>query len=60
MSKVSWDEKICEHAGNCVKGLPSVFKVENGRFVIDENAAGADEIKAVIETCPSGALKFQD
>ena len=33
MSKVTWDAKVCEHAGNCVNGLPSVFRIEDGRFV---------------------------
>ncbi|MEW8354434.1 MAG: (4Fe-4S)-binding protein [Candidatus Thiodiazotropha sp.] len=60
MSKISWDEKICQHAGNCVNGLPQVFKVENNQFVIKENAAGVEEVKAVIKSCPSGALKYND
>jgi uncharacterized Fe-S cluster protein YjdI len=60
MSKVSWDENTCQHAGNCVKGLPDVFKIENGAFVINKDAASVDEIKAVIEQCPSGALKLND
>jgi uncharacterized Fe-S cluster protein YjdI len=59
MSKVTWDEEVCVHAGKCVQGLPNVFKVEDGKFVIDESAAGADEIKSVVGQCPSGALKYQ-
>lgn len=59
MSKVTWDESQCQHAGNCVNGLPSVFRIENGSFVIDENAAAVDEIRAVVDTCPSGALKVE-
>lgn len=59
MSNVTWDESVCIHAGKCVEGLPQVFKVENGQFVIDESAAGADEIKSTVEACPSGALKYQ-
>ena len=27
------------NAGECVKGSPSVFKVEDGQFVIDTDAA---------------------
>ena len=60
MSKVTWDEKVCEHAGNCVNGLPSVFRIEDGRFVIDASGAANDEIRAVVATCPSGALKMED
>jgi uncharacterized Fe-S cluster protein YjdI len=59
MSNVTWDESVCIHAGKCVEGLPKVFKVEDGKFVIDESAAGADEIKNTVGTCPSGALKYQ-
>ncbi|MCU7931012.1 MAG: (4Fe-4S)-binding protein [Candidatus Thiodiazotropha sp. (ex Codakia rugifera)] len=60
MSKLSWDEKICQHAGNCVNGLPTVFKLENGQFVIDENAASSMEIQKAVDNCPSGALKYNN
>lgn len=60
MSKLSWDESVCEHAGECVKGLPEVFKIENGQFVMDENAASSEQITAVVARCPSGALRYQD
>jgi len=58
MSNVTWDEKVCSHAGKCVQGLPQVFKVEDGKFVIDEGAASQEAIKNVVAMCPSGALKF--
>ena len=60
MSKISWDEKICQHAGHCVNNLPQVFKIENDQFVIKENGAGVEEIKTVVKGCPSGALKYND
>ncbi|MEJ2621853.1 MAG: (4Fe-4S)-binding protein [Candidatus Thiodiazotropha sp.] len=60
MQKLSWDENTCQHAGNCVKGLPTVFKIEDGSFVIDESAASSEEIVKVVNSCPSGALKYQD
>lgn len=59
MSKVTWDEKVCSHSGKCVGGLPEVFKIEDGSFVIDESAASDDEIKNVVAQCPSGALQFE-
>lgn len=55
---VTWDENVCSHAGKCVQGLPKVFKVEDGKFVIDENAASQEAIKYVVAMCPSGALQF--
>lgn len=60
MSNVSWDQDVCSHAGKCVQGLPQVFKVENGEFVIDENAASAEQIKNTVAQCPSGALQFKE
>jgi len=58
--KVNWDEKVCEHAGVCVKTLPAVFKIEAGNFVIDPSAASESEIKDVVAKCPSGALSVED
>jgi|TARA_B100001105_G_C22035817_1_gene291847 uncharacterized Fe-S cluster protein YjdI len=58
--KVKWDDKICIHAGECVKNLPSVFKVVDEKFVIDESGASEDEVKRVVGLCPSGALKVED
>jgi uncharacterized Fe-S cluster protein YjdI len=58
--KVKWDDKICIHAGECVKNLPNVFKVVDEKFVIDESGASEDEVKRVVGLCPSGALKIED
>ena len=58
--KVKWDDKICIHAGECIKNLPSVFKVVDEKFVIDETGASEDEVKHVVGLCPSGALKVED
>lgn len=58
--KVQWDEKTCIHAGECVKGLPQVFKIEDGKFVIDSSAAPEAEVRAVVGKCPSGALTIAD
>ena len=58
--KVKWDDKICIHAGECVKNLPSVFKVVDEKFAIDESGASEDELKYVVGLYPSGALKVED
>ena len=58
--KAKWDDKICIHAGECIKNLPNVFKVVDEKFVIDESGASEDEIKRVVGLCPSGALKIED
>jgi len=58
--EVKWDQNSCEHAGVCVNSLPNVFKVEDGNFVIDTNAASEAEVLETIAKCPSGALTVQD
>ena len=55
--KVTWDEKVCTHSAKCVENLPSVFKVQDGRFVIIQDGASQDEIRRVVGMCPSGALQ---
>jgi len=56
--KVSYDAQVCIHAGNCVKSLPAVFKVADGRFVIDQNGASDADIRQTVAACPSGALRI--
>jgi uncharacterized Fe-S cluster protein YjdI len=58
--KVTWDENTCSHAGKCVQGSPTVFKVEDGKFVIDQSGASEDEIRNTVSQCPSGALTIED
>lgn len=55
---VSWEPKLCIHAGNCYRGLPEVFKPQS-RPWISVDAASADEIAEVVMTCPTGALHFE-
>ena len=54
--KVKWDESTCIHAGKCVENLPTVFKVEDGEFVIDQSGASEEAIRETVAKCPSGAL----
>ena len=58
--KVNWNEDVCTHSANCVKTLPQVFKVEDGKFVTDTNAAPESEISAAVSKCPSGALTIEE
>jgi len=59
-AKVTWDAEVCVHAGNCVKGLPAVFKVGSEGLEIHQDAASDDEVRAVVARCPSGALQYED
>lgn len=54
--EVKWDENMCQHAGVCVKQLPQVFKIVDGKFVIDVSGADESSIRETVKACPSGAL----
>jgi CDGSH-type Zn-finger protein/uncharacterized Fe-S cluster protein YjdI len=54
---VKYDVSRCIHAEECVGRLPSVFERDR-RPWIDADAASADEVAAVIERCPTGALWY--
>ena len=58
--KVIYDAQVCIHAGNCVKSLPAVFKVVDGKFVIDQQGASEAAIRQTVAACPSGALQITD
>lgn len=58
--QVKWDENTCIHAGNCVKGLPSVFKIVDGKFVIEPEGASEEAIRNQVAECPSGALTIEE
>ena len=55
---VTWDEKVCIHSGNCVKSLPQVFMIQDGKFVIKPEAASREQVEKTVKACPSGALKM--
>jgi uncharacterized Fe-S cluster protein YjdI len=58
--KVTYDPQVCIHAANCVKSLPTVFKVVDGRFVIDQQGASEAAIRQTVAACPSGALQITE
>jgi uncharacterized Fe-S cluster protein YjdI len=58
--QVIWDKDVCIHSANCVKTLPQVFKVEQGKFVIDPSAASDSQVRATVAACPSKALKIAE
>ena len=58
--QVKWDENTCIHAGHCVKGLPSVFKIVDAKFVIEQAGASEEAIRDQVAKCPSGALTIEE
>lgn len=55
---IYWRPEICQHAGECTRGLPEVFNVDRRPWVMPEKAS-AQEIAKVIDRCPSGALSYK-
>lgn len=55
---VTFEAAICEHAGECVRGLPEVFDTAKRPWIQPEHAT-VDRIETVIDRCPSLALKFE-
>ena len=51
------NRSICAHAGVCTDNLASVFRMKQEPW-IDPDAASVEEIIAVIQKCPSGALSY--
>lgn len=54
---ISYDEKVCIHAGECVRGLPSVFSPERDPWIQPADISYGEALP-VIQRCPSGALKL--
>ncbi|SLN50868.1 CDGSH iron-sulfur domain-containing protein [Roseisalinus antarcticus] len=55
--EIAFDMGRCIHARNCFLKLPQVFDPERRPWV-SPDAAPAEEIAAMIRTCPSGALSY--
>jgi len=55
---VRYDPGICIHAGECVRGLSSVFNVSKKPW-IDVNGASPAAIIEQVRQCPSGALRYE-
>ncbi len=60
---VSFDADVCQHAAECVRGMPEVFNVSR-RPWIDPGVADtpelAQKLRNVIGRCPSGALCVEE
>ena len=56
--EVSFDLDQCIHVGECLRRLPVTFAIDR-RPWISPDAASADDVAAVVERCPSGALQYR-
>ena len=55
---VSFDSEVCQHSGNCGRGLAAVFDSAQ-RPWIQPDRASAEEVIAQVARCPSGALRIE-
>ena len=55
---VSFDPDVCQHSGNCVRGLSAVFDASRSPWITPD-AASVDEVIAQVSRCPSGALRIE-
>ena len=56
--EITFDMKRCIHARNCYLKLPQVFDPSKRPWVSPDEAS-AEEIAAMVRTCPSGALAYR-
>lgn len=54
---IYYNKAVCAHIGNCVFGNSDVFDVGRRPWIIADNSSVEEAIR-VIDTCPSGALKY--
>jgi uncharacterized Fe-S cluster protein YjdI len=55
---VTWEARRCQHAAECVRGLPQVFDRDR-RPWIHPGDAQVENIVNVIDRCPSFALGYR-
>jgi uncharacterized Fe-S cluster protein YjdI len=55
---ISFDGDVCEHSGNCVRGLAAVFDTTKKPW-INADGASAEDVIAQVARCPSGALRIE-
>jgi len=56
---VSDDRVLCQHSGECVRGMPAVFDPKARLWINPQQADTpdlADQLREVVGRCPSGAL----
>lgn len=56
---IIWKLELCEHAAECIKGLPQVFN-DKKRPWINLEMADKQEVIDVVKKCPSGALTYKE
>lgn len=56
--EIVYDRRLCIHAAECGRGSRALFNVEKDPWC-DPDAVSADVAAAVVERCPTGALRYK-
>ena len=56
---VTFDKDECIHAGECVRGLPSVFDIDRRPWVLPDEG-DPQAVRDVVAKCPTGALAIEE
>ncbi len=54
---IVWQNALCTHSANCVRGLPEVFNSRESPWIKPEHAS-TEKLIEQVKKCPSGALSF--
>lgn len=60
---VSYDIDICEHAAECVRGMPEVYDTSKRPWInmrVVDTDETAEKFREVTRRCPSGALQLHE
>lgn len=55
---VYFNTQICQHSGNCVRGSAKLFNLKRKPWIAPDEVDAATVV-CIIDTCPSGALKYR-
>jgi uncharacterized Fe-S cluster protein YjdI len=55
---IYYHKDICAHIGNCVRGDSSGFEVGRKPWIIADDCQSTAHAIQVVNSCPSGALKW--
>jgi uncharacterized Fe-S cluster protein YjdI len=56
--RVTYDPGVCNHAAECVRGLPQVFDSKAQPWIQPQNA-DPNAVAEQVRRCPSGALQYE-
>lgn len=55
---VYFNAGVCQHAGKCVRGSGQLFNLKRKPWIVPDSV-DMQTAQQVIDTCPSGALKYR-